>query len=67
MKLKHIDALRGIAVLLVILVHTSQSIPGISLPLRYFSKYGQMGVQLFFIISAYTLYPVYGKTSRRVL
>ncbi|MBD2690227.1 acyltransferase family protein [Anabaena catenula] len=55
MKLKHIDALRGIAVLLVILVHTSQSIPGISLPLRYFSKYGQMGVQLFFIISAYTL------------
>ncbi|MBD2570544.1 acyltransferase family protein [Anabaena lutea] len=55
MKLKHIDALRGIAVLLVILVHTNDSVNGVSSPLLYFSKYGQMGVQLFFIISAYTL------------
>lgn len=55
MKLKHIDSLRGTAILLVILVHTAQSVKGISLPLSVFAEYGQMGVQLFFIVSAYTL------------
>jgi peptidoglycan/LPS O-acetylase OafA/YrhL len=55
MKLKHIDSLRGIAILLVILVHTSQGMGGISSPLGFFVEYGQMGVQLFFVISAYTL------------
>ena len=55
MKLKHIDSLRGIAILLVILVHTSQGIGGISFPLGFLFRYGQMGVQLFFVISAYTL------------
>lgn len=53
-KLIYVDTLRGIAVLLVILVHTSQRI---YLPLNTYlaSSYGQMGVQLFFVLSAYTL------------
>jgi peptidoglycan/LPS O-acetylase OafA/YrhL len=54
-KLKHIDSLRGIAILMVILVHTSQGAGAISSPLGFLIGYGQMGVQLFFVISAYTL------------
>ncbi|HEY9657997.1 MAG TPA: acyltransferase family protein [Allocoleopsis sp.] len=55
MKLQSIDSLRGIAILLVILVHTSKSVEGLSFPISAISNYGQMGVQLFFIVSAYTL------------
>ncbi len=40
---------------MVILVHTAQLVPGISVFLDYPTKYGQMGVQLFFMASAYTL------------
>ncbi len=55
----HIDVLRGIAILMVIAVHVK-----ISLTLNieelhsiFFMlfQYGQMGVQLFFVMSAYTL------------
>lgn len=55
MKYGFIDSIRGIAILMVILVHTSQSLV---LPygwLKFFASYGQMGVQLFFVASAYTL------------
>jgi peptidoglycan/LPS O-acetylase OafA/YrhL len=55
MKLKYIDSIRGIAILMVILVHTSQEIDGLRGILKIVSNYGQMGVQLFFIASAYTL------------
>lgn len=55
MKLQSIDSLRGIAILLVILVHTSKSVEGLSFPVSAISNYGQMGVQLFFLVSAYTL------------
>lgn len=55
MKLKHIDSIRGVAILLVILVHTSQSINGLTFLTRWVAEYGQMGVQLFFVASAYTL------------
>lgn len=54
-KLAHIDSLRGIAILMVILVHTAQSVP--DLPKWFFkiTKAGQLGVQLFFVVSAITL------------
>ncbi len=64
MKLTHIDSLRGIAILMVIIVHTAQSVqhsqmgagnPGISGFLNGMAEYGQMGVQLFFVVSAFTL------------
>ncbi|MCU6793447.1 acyltransferase [Paenibacillus sp. WQ 127069] len=53
-KFDSIDIMRGIAILLVILVHTSQRIEG-NMFLRSFAQYGQMGVQMFFIASAFTL------------
>jgi len=55
LKYVFIDSIRGIAILLVILVHTSQSLVLPDGWLKNFSSYGQMGVQLFFVASAYTL------------
>ena len=55
MKLKHLDSIRGIAILMVILVHTSQNVPFHQHDLLFFINYGQFGVQLFFVASAYTL------------
>jgi peptidoglycan/LPS O-acetylase OafA/YrhL len=51
---KHIDALRGIAILGVLLVHSSLNL---KLPstLAAIAFSGQRGVQLFFIVSAFTL------------
>lgn len=54
-KYSFIDALRGIAVILVVIVHFGQGLPG-SWHLVWFSQFGQYGVQLFFALSAYTLY-----------
>ncbi len=55
MKLNFIDSIRGVAILMVILVHTSQKISGLDSITATVAKYGQMGIQLFFIASAYTL------------
>ncbi len=54
-KLDFVDALRGIAVLMVIAIHTAHKVPDLGFVFDVFSKYGQMGVQLFFVVSAYTL------------
>ncbi|RAJ85812.1 peptidoglycan/LPS O-acetylase OafA/YrhL [Chitinophaga dinghuensis] len=56
-----IDAVRGLAVAAVVLVHSAQGIVGLSpLAASLFSK-GQYGVQLFFIASALTLFMSYGQ------
>jgi len=54
-KLAQVDSLRGIAILMVILIHTGQSISDMSSRLQGFTLYGQLGVQLFFVMSAFTL------------
>jgi peptidoglycan/LPS O-acetylase OafA/YrhL len=54
-KLAYIDVLRGIAILMVIIIHTSLPVNGLSTFVGYIDRYGQMGVQLFFVASAYTL------------
>jgi peptidoglycan/LPS O-acetylase OafA/YrhL len=54
-KLEYIDVLRGIAILMVIFVHNSQTVNGLSVQVKSISEYGQIGVQLFFVASAYTL------------
>jgi len=54
-RLPHVDSMRGIAILLVVMVHTAQSVDGKPEALRLFTDYGQMGVQAFFVASAYTL------------
>ncbi|MGN6101395.1 MAG: acyltransferase family protein, partial [Devosia sp.] len=50
-----IDALRGIAILLVICVHTVQEVDGMPEPLNRWLHYGTCGVQLFYAVSAFTL------------
>jgi peptidoglycan/LPS O-acetylase OafA/YrhL len=50
-----IDALRGIAILGVILVHSSQSVAPTNSTLLWFMGEGARGVQLFYVASALTL------------
>ena len=54
-KFAYIDYLRGIAILAVIAVHSHQTIAGIFAFLAASFNYGQLGVQLFFVVSAITL------------
>ncbi len=54
-KLQYIDCLRGIAILLVILNHADWHLPTMNTAVQTLSDYGQMGVQLFFVVSAFTL------------
>jgi len=54
-KYDYIDALRGIAILGVILVHSSQSVEPTSAILLWFMREGARGVQLFYVASALTL------------
>jgi len=56
-KLDYVDALRGYAILLVIFAHTGQMFPK-NYPsyLKSLIDFGPRGVQLFFIVSAFTLF-----------
>jgi len=51
----YIDALRGVAILMVMAVHSSQSVTNLPALVAKVASYGQMGVQLFFVLSAITL------------
>lgn len=62
-RFEYIDALRGMAVFLVILCHCHQvAMPVYHRALAFSASLGARGVQLFFIISAFTL--CYSKTKR---
>lgn len=56
-KYRYIDCLRGIAIMLVVLVHCSLHFDTTNLPAKLitFFENGRFGVSLFFIISSYTL------------
>jgi peptidoglycan/LPS O-acetylase OafA/YrhL len=54
-KLNHIDLLRGVAVILVVITHVALTDLNISEVSRARLIFGQLGVQLFFFLSAYTL------------
>ena len=57
-KFKYIDCLRGIAILLVLAIHNGQYGTSLSDIAPLFDKFrfaGRYGVQLFFLVSAYTL------------
>lgn len=57
LKLSYLDALRGYAILGVILTHTTRHFHGV-IPetMYYFGIQGSRGVQLFFVVSAFTLF-----------
>lgn len=55
-KYEYIDVLRGLAILGVIAVHSSQDVPNLWIGIEVIYGYGQLGVQLFFFASAITLY-----------
>ncbi|MGJ1436856.1 acyltransferase family protein [Sphingobacterium siyangense] len=55
MKLNYIDSIRGIAILMVIMVHAAQPFQNLIPKIKFLLYYGQLGVQLFFVASAYTL------------
>lgn len=66
MKLRYIDALRGIAIIMVIVVHTSQY--GLKLTHALFDiviAQGARGVQLFYLASAFTLFLSYNYRKER--
>jgi len=52
--LPEIDALRGLAILMVLANHVALVMPGLSAPVLALARFGQMGVQLFFVASACT-------------
>ena len=56
-----LDLLRGVAVLLVVLVHCAISatgnVPGLT---AFAHEHGERGVQLFFIVSGYTMMLTFG-------
>jgi peptidoglycan/LPS O-acetylase OafA/YrhL len=56
-----LDLLRGAAILLVVLVHcayaTTSIVPGLN---SFAMHYGELGVQLFFIVSGYTMMLTFG-------
>lgn len=64
-KYDYIDALRGIAVFGVVLVHTSQWVHASSPFLFLVAKEGQVGVQLFYLASALTLFLSMGARTQR--
>jgi len=56
-----LDLLRGVAILLVVLVHCQEESTGVIPGLSWFAKsYGGLGVQLFFIVSGYTMMLTFG-------
>jgi peptidoglycan/LPS O-acetylase OafA/YrhL len=61
LKYDWVDAGRGIAVTLVIIVHSGIFLRGNSAALQGWTMLGNVGVQLFFILSAFTLFNSYRK------
>jgi exopolysaccharide production protein ExoZ len=56
-----LDLLRGVAILMVLLLHCAQATTSIVPGLRWLAlEYGERGVQLFFIVSGYTMMLTYG-------
>lgn len=64
-KFEYVDALRGWAVLMVMFAHTVTKKPNLLPELKALIAKGAYGVQLFFIMSAFTLYHSYHSRASR--
>jgi peptidoglycan/LPS O-acetylase OafA/YrhL len=62
-KLAYIDALRGLAIIGVIMAHMNEGIPNLYLIVENISKEGARGVQLFYVASAFTIFLSYRSRS----
>ncbi len=58
-RLDYINAVRGIAILMVIMLHVSSAVKGLPEVFSYMCGKGAFGVQLFFVASAFTLFLSY--------
>lgn len=57
-RVEFLDALRGIAIIMVIITHAS-SIVGVQGAISHVTGFMAYGVQLFFVVSAYTIFMTY--------
>lgn len=64
-KFAYIDCLRGYAVLLVMITHTTYVFAGLPYPVHKVGAYGWYGVQLFFLASSLTLLLSYDQERRK--
>ncbi len=60
-----LDALRGWAILGVVLVHSGQNVAGLAGPWKQVADAGQYGVQLFYVVSALTIGLTYERQLQR--
>jgi len=60
-RLGWLDGLRALAIIMVVWVHSGQRIKGIGSGVQEFAQAGQYGVQLFFVISAVSIYLSLGR------
>ncbi|MFT4255123.1 MAG: acyltransferase [Caulobacter sp.] len=58
-RLSYLDGLRGMAICGVLLTHVGQAIPNAPIAVDQFARFGFRGVQLFFIVSAFTMFSAY--------
>lgn len=54
-KIKALDCFAGIAILMIVLVHSYQQIDGIHILLQKIVSYGRIGTQLFFVLSGFKI------------
>lgn len=54
-QIPYLNGLRGVAILMVVMIHVSLLVAGLSSPAKNLTFYGVRGVQLFFIVSGLTL------------
>ncbi|MDD5476695.1 MAG: acyltransferase [Candidatus Omnitrophica bacterium] len=53
-RIRWIDGARGLAILMVVVVHVAGQMHGLPSALAFICTFGNMGVQLFFLLSAYS-------------
>ncbi len=60
-KLPYINFMSGLAMLMIVLVHSPQALPGINEKIIKYTSYGQMGCQCFFLLTGFKLCLSYHK------